>query len=120
MDKVCFVIPSVGKKAYQDLAKTHSAIEPPTWALLLANAVRKKNYDPIILDYEADYKPDEEAADEIESYKPRLVVFVLYGQNPNSGTTMMIGASTLAKQIKLGAPASIFISANKKWLNYLN
>ena len=104
MDKVCFVIPSVGKKAYQDLAKTHSAIEPPTWALLLANAVRKKNYDPIILDYEADYKPDEEAADEIESYKPRLVVFVLYGQNPNSGTTMMIGASTLAKQIKLSHP----------------
>ena len=27
MDRVCFVIPSVGKKAYQDLAKTHSAIE---------------------------------------------------------------------------------------------
>ena len=30
MDRVCFVIPSVGKKVYQDLAKTHSAIEPPT------------------------------------------------------------------------------------------
>ena len=29
-------------------------------------------------------------------------------------------SSALAKQIKLGAPASIFISANKKWLNYLN
>ena len=104
MDKVCFVIPSIGKKAYQDLAKTHSAIEPPTWALLLSNAVRKKNYEPILLDYEADYKPDEEAADEIESYKPKLVVFVLYGQNPNSGTTMMIGASTLARQIKLSHP----------------
>ena len=78
MNKVCFVIPSIGKKAYQDLAKTHSAIEPPTWALLLSNAVRKKNYEPILLDYEADYKPDEEAADEIESYKPKLVVFVLY------------------------------------------
>ena len=28
-------------------------------------------------------------------------------------------SSALAKQIKQGAPAAIFISANKKWLNYL-
>ena len=97
---VVFVIPSVGKKAYQDLAKTHSAIETPTWALLLANSVRAKGYEPILLDYEADYKSDEEAADEINSYKTKLVVFVLYGQNPNSGTTMMIGASSLASQLK--------------------
>ena len=33
---VCFVIPSTAKKAYQNLANIYSAIEPPTWALLLA------------------------------------------------------------------------------------
>ena len=40
---VCFVIPNSAKKAYQKLADVYSAIEPPTWALLLANALRKKN-----------------------------------------------------------------------------
>ena len=30
---------------------------------------------------------------EIADTKPKLVIFVLYGQNPNSGTTMMIGAT---------------------------
>ena len=104
MDRVCFVIPSVGKKAYQDLAKTHSAIEPPTWALLLANAVRAKGYDPVILDFEAKFRRDLHASADIAATNPKLVVFVLYGQNPNSGTTMMIGASSLAKILKEDYP----------------
>jgi anaerobic magnesium-protoporphyrin IX monomethyl ester cyclase len=53
MANVCFVIPSSAKKAYQDLAKTYSAIEPPTWALLLAQSVRNKGHDPVILDFDA-------------------------------------------------------------------
>ena len=36
---VCFVVPSSAKKAYQKLADFYSAIEPPTWALLLAQSV---------------------------------------------------------------------------------
>ena len=50
---VCFVIPSTAKKAYQDLSKTYSAIEPPTWALLLAQSLRKNKYESVILDFEA-------------------------------------------------------------------
>ena len=42
---VCFVIPTSAKKAYQKLADVYSAIEPPTWALLLAQSLRKKNYE---------------------------------------------------------------------------
>jgi radical SAM superfamily enzyme YgiQ (UPF0313 family) len=104
MSKVCFVIPSSAKKAYQDLAKTYSAIEPPTWALLLAQSVRNKGHDPVILDFDAEPATDEDAAEQIADTKPKLVVFVLYGQNPNSGTTMMIGASSLAKQLKTSHP----------------
>jgi anaerobic magnesium-protoporphyrin IX monomethyl ester cyclase len=104
MSKVCFVIPSSAKKAYQDLAKTYSAIEPPTWALLLAQSVRNKGHDPVILDFDAEPAIDEDAAEQIADTKPKLVVFVLYGQNPNSGTTMMIGASSLAKQLKTSHP----------------
>ena len=98
--KVALVVPSSAKKAYQDLANKYSAIEPPTWALLIAQALRVSGYDPIIFDYDADPKDDETAAQEIYDEKPVLAVFVLYGQNPNSGTTMMIGAASLASTLK--------------------
>ena len=97
---VCFVIPSTAKKAYQKLSYVYSAIEPPTWALLLAQAVRQKNYECVILDFEADPKVIDKSITEIADTKPKLVVFVLYGQNPNSGTTMMIGATELAECLK--------------------
>jgi len=35
---------------------------------------------------------------------PRLVVFVLYGQNPNSGTTSMIGAARVGTALKAAHP----------------
>lgn len=34
-------------------------------------------------------------------------------------TTVYAGTSSLARQIEQGAPADLFISANKKWVNYL-
>ena len=97
---VCFVIPSSAKKAYQDLADTYSAIEPPTWALILAQSLKVKNYDSLILDFDADQHTLDESIKLINETKARLVIFVLYGQNPNSGTTLMIGASELAEQLK--------------------
>ena len=103
-ETVTFVIPSSAAKAYQGLANKYAAIEPPTWALLLANAVRVEGYDPCILDFDAEPCDDITAADKIAATKTRLAVFVLYGQNPNSGTTMMIGATALAKQIKASHP----------------
>ena len=104
MANVCFVVPSSAAKAYQDLAKTYSAIEMPTWAALLASAVRVKGHEPCILDFDACPATDEDAAEQIAATKPKLVVFGLYGQNPNSGTTMMIGAKSLATQLKLSHP----------------
>jgi anaerobic magnesium-protoporphyrin IX monomethyl ester cyclase len=103
-ETVTFVIPSSAAKAYQGLANKYAAIEPPTWALLLANAVRVEGYDPCILDFDAEPCDDITAADKIAGTKSRLAVFVLYGQNPNSGTTMMIGATALAKQLKASHP----------------
>ncbi len=97
---VCFVVPSSAKKAYQKLADVYSAIEPPTWALLLAQSLRKQNYESVILDFDADPKDKDASIKEIAETKPKLVIFVLYGQNPNSGTTMMIGAEELAEHLK--------------------
>jgi len=59
---VTFVIPSSAAQAYQALSNKYSAIEPPTWALLLANAVRVEGHDPCILDFDADPSPDIEHA----------------------------------------------------------
>ena len=118
---VTFVIPSSAAQAYQALSNKYSAIEPPTWALLLANAVRVEGHDPCILDFDADPSPDiEHAAHRISGTNTDIAVFVLYGQNPNSGTTMMIGASRLARQLKLIRPSIkiVFIGSHASALPY--
>ena len=90
---VCFVIPTSAKKAYKELAITYSAIEPPTWAVLLAQSLKSKNFDSLILDFDADKKSLDDSIKLIIDTKARLIIFVLYGQNPNAGTTSMIGAT---------------------------
>lgn len=95
-----FVNPDSSSQAYQGLAKLYSAIEPPTWSLLLAQSCRSKGFEVGILDCDAERLSLERSLARIETLKPRLVVLVVYGQNPNSGTTSMIGALALAKAIK--------------------
>ncbi|HEX7684663.1 MAG TPA: B12-binding domain-containing radical SAM protein [Trinickia sp.] len=100
-----FVNPDSSAKAYQGLAKIFSAIEPPTWALLLAQSCRAKGFGVGILDCDAERLTLEESVRRIQDARPRLAVFVLYGQNPNSGTTSMIGALALARALKEAVPA---------------
>ena len=97
---VLFVNPDSSAKAYQGLAKVYSAIEPPTWALLLAQSCRSKGFNVGILDCDAERLTLRQSLARIEALKPRLLVLVVYGQNPNSGTTGMIGALALAQAIK--------------------
>lgn len=104
---VLFVTPNSSAKSYQDLANTYAAIEPPTWSLLLAEACRAKGFSPGILDCTPEGLQLEGSVKRITDFKPRLVVMVLYGQNPNSGTTSMIGAIAIATALKeagFGAP----------------
>jgi anaerobic magnesium-protoporphyrin IX monomethyl ester cyclase len=97
---VLFITPNSLAKAYQDLANLYSAIEPPTWSLLLAEACRAKGFLPGILDCTAEGLLLEGTVQRIIEAKPRLAVMVLYGQNPNSGTTSMIGAIAVADALK--------------------
>lgn len=101
---VLFVNPDSSAKAYQGLAKVYSAIEPPTWALLLAESCRSKGFGVGILDCDAEHLTIDQSIRRVLDAKARLVVFVIYGQNPNSGTTSMIGAYALAKALKLDEP----------------
>lgn len=97
---VLFVNPDSSATAYQDLANTFSAIEPPTWALLLAESCRSKGFGVGIMDCDAERMLLDQALQRVAEAKPRLIVFVVYGQNPNSGTTSMVGALALARAIK--------------------
>jgi radical SAM superfamily enzyme YgiQ (UPF0313 family) len=98
---VLFINPSSSLKAYQGLAETgFSAIEPPTWSLLLAQSLRSVGKSVDILDCDALGLSLEQSVSEIKAAKPRLACFVLYGQNPNAGTTSMIGGTALAKALK--------------------
>ena len=83
---VLFVSADSSIQAYQELAKTYSAIEPPTWALLLAQSCRSKGFGVGILDCTAEKLSMAQAVERINEANPRLVCFVVYGQNPNSGT----------------------------------
>jgi anaerobic magnesium-protoporphyrin IX monomethyl ester cyclase len=95
-----FVNADSSSKAYQGLASTYAAIEPPTWALLLAQSCRAKGFSVGILDCDAERLDLIQSVLRVQQAKPRMVVMVVYGQNPNSGTTNMIGALALARAIK--------------------
>ena len=97
---ILFVNPNSAEKAYQGLSKKFSAKEPPTWSLLLAESCRSKGFGCAIIDADAADLTIKQVTNKIEYIKPRLVLFVLYGQNPNSGTTSMIGANELGIELK--------------------
>jgi anaerobic magnesium-protoporphyrin IX monomethyl ester cyclase len=104
---VLFVHADSSLQAYQALSATYSAIEPPTWALLLAQSCRSKGYGVAILDCGAERLDMEEAVKRIEQTRARLVCFVGYGQNPNSGTINMTGALALASAFKDANPEGV-------------
>ena len=85
---VVFINPSVGNN-YQSLKSKYTAIEPPTWSLLLAQSMRNFGFNVSIIDANAEYLSEERIYDRIKNLSPRLIVFVVYGQNVNAGTTNM-------------------------------
>lgn len=103
---VLFVNADSSAQAYQELSKDFSAIEPPTWALLLAQACRANGFGVAILDCGAERLSDEQSVQRIGETKARLICFVVYGQNPNSGTTNMIGATAVARKLKAAHPGT--------------
>jgi len=117
---VLFIAPSNSKGIYQDLAKDYAGIEPPTWACMLAESCRSIGYEVDILDTGAEKLSHEDSLKRIKNLNPRLICFVVYGQNVNAGTTMMSGAVSLSeylKQKKLDIPIS-YIGSHVQALPY--
>ena len=104
---VCFLIASSAKKSYQKLSETYSAIEPPTWALLLAESCRSVGFKVSIIDANAENLSEESVLQRVSKYSPKLLCLVVYGQNVNAGTTNMRGAvdiSNYLKEKKISSP----------------
>jgi anaerobic magnesium-protoporphyrin IX monomethyl ester cyclase len=102
---VLFINADSSLVAYQGLASKFSAIEPPTWSLLLAESCRSKGFSVAILDCTAENLSHSEAVGRIVEINPRLALFVVYGQNPNSGTTNMIGNTECCELLKGSKPS---------------
>lgn len=97
---ILFINPGNSTAIYQDLAKDYSAIETPTWALLLAQSMRSAGFTTGIFDVNAERLSTKDAVEKLKKANVRLFCFVVYGQNPNSGTVNMGGAVKLADAIK--------------------
>jgi radical SAM superfamily enzyme YgiQ (UPF0313 family) len=97
---VLFVHPGASDIIYQGLSERFSAIETPTWSLLLAQSCRSKGFGVGLLDCDAERLSYDQGVQRIKEANPKLVCFVVYGSNPNAGTTRMTGAVGLAQRLK--------------------
>ena len=68
-----FLVTKSSKKTYQKLSQTYSAIEPPTWALLLAESTRSIGFKVNILDANAENLTEQEILKRINSVNPKLI-----------------------------------------------
>ena len=97
--EVTFINPGNSSRIYQDLAKRYTTIEPPTWSLLLAQAVRAEHSCNII-DINAENLTDDDVYRRLLNSNTQLAVFVVYGQNVNAGTVSMSGAVKTANELR--------------------
>jgi anaerobic magnesium-protoporphyrin IX monomethyl ester cyclase len=109
MVDILFVHPNASKKIYQGLSKTSAAIEPPIWAGMLANSIRQHGYKSAILDAEVELLDYTTAAKTISEISPRIVCFVVYGQQPSASSQNMEGAVATANVLKKLSPECFII-----------
>lgn len=97
--------PPAQKKIYQGLSESLSAVEPPLWAAMAAEYLRRRGSTISILDAEAEGLTLLETALEASRRSPRLAAIAVYGHNPSASTQMMPAVRALVNEIKRIAPA---------------
>ncbi len=76
------VNPGNRTQAYQSLAGSLAAIEPPIWAGLMATFARKQGLSVQILDANAEGLGPRETAERVADMNPVLAAVVVYGHQP--------------------------------------
>jgi len=114
MIDILFVHSNGAPKLYQGLSKDLSARETPIWAGMLAQSVRIKGYSTAILDCEVQSLTFAESVEKIHDHRPKIVCFVVYGQNPNASTQNMFGNIETAKLLRQTYPQykTLFVGAH--------
>ena len=74
---VVFINPGNSEKIYQSLSKDFTAIETPTWSLLLAQSMRYFGFKPSIFDVNAERLSISDAVKRLRNMKARLFCFVV-------------------------------------------
>ena len=99
----CLLIaPGNSPDIYQGLNHTYSAVEPPIWAGLLANALKAHEKEVQIFDVPAQSEVMLKSV--IEEAEPKLIAIVVYGQQPSASTQNMHSAGKIARDIRRNFP----------------
>ena len=94
------VNPGNRSRIYQSLADQLSGIEPPIWALIIAEYVRKHGFSVQVLDANALELTHDETAELVSQLNPILTTIVVYGHNPSASTQVMPAAGSVCSAIK--------------------
>lgn len=95
------VNPGGRKRTYQSLSNSLVAIEPPIWAGLIANFIRRYDFSVSILDANAENLDIEETVDTVIRTNPLLVAIIVYGHNPSASTQVMSTTSEICTALKM-------------------
>ena len=101
---VLFVNPGGRRQVYQNLGASLVAKEPPIWAGLLATFARRRGHTVAVLDANAHDLSPEQTAAAVLAARPRLVVVVVYGHNPNASTFVMPAAGDVCRALERAGP----------------
>ena len=97
---IVLISPPARLEVYQGLSGELAAIEPPVWAGLIGGFLRDKSLSVAIIDSEACGYNHQQAAEAVASHEPKLVVFVVYGQQPSASTQCMPAAAKTCNFLK--------------------
>lgn len=92
--------PGNAHQVYQGLAMSLTAIEPPTFSLLVASYVRSAGYSVDIIDVPSSGFSDDAVAQTVCDENPRLVGMFVYGHHPSASTQNMPSAKSVCDAIK--------------------
>lgn len=98
------VHPGAQHGIYGALGDRLTALEPPTWARMIAGYCRDRGVDVAVCDAEALALTPEQVAGFVAGQRPSLVAIVVSGHQPSASTQQMTGAGAIARAIKRSDP----------------
>lgn len=104
MDIVLVNIGGTKKKVYQELSKEFSACEPPFWAALTAGYLRKHGVSVEILDAAGLNLDFQDTINSLRASAPKYIGIVVYSQQANCSSPVMVAVETLSAMIKEQLP----------------